>query len=84
MDIPRSVAERLKYLTLAVDVFFCGQDSFFINCVEGLAVSDGGIYAKPDRGEFLAHLFMQFSLKQGLEKYGDKGERSVMKELGSL
>ena len=27
---------------------------------------------------------MQFSLKEGLRKYGKKGKKSVMKELGSL
>ena len=35
-------------------------------------------------GMVLAHLFMQFSLKEGLQKYGARGEKSVMKELGSL
>lgn len=37
-----------------------------------------------DEGLILAHLFMQFSLKQGLQKCGERGEKSVMKELGSL
>ena len=37
-----------------------------------------------DEGLILAHLFIQFSLKQGLKKYGKKGEKSVMKELRSL
>ena len=35
-------------------------------------------------GLILAHLFMQILLEQGLQKYGKKGEESVMKELGSL
>jgi hypothetical protein len=37
-----------------------------------------------EEGIIVAHLFSQFSLKEGLRKYGKKGERSVNKELASL
>ena len=40
--------------------------------------------ANDDEGTVLAHLFAQFSLKQGLKKYGKRGEKSVNKELGAL
>ena len=37
-----------------------------------------------DEGLVLARLFMQFSIQEGLQKYGAQGEKSVLKELGSL